>query len=235
MSNERDIQRSRRTHRSRRAALALAVTCVNLGGAWFGAAPAMAESATAAHAATPASNIAPASTNPSTNPSATAAAPALVADVVPGAAAVSAANQLMRLQEDTVVLKAQLKKLDAQAQVAEREAAIGRLDRNGASAVYTLLTTESLGGASSATLQTADGAEFDVLAGDTLPDGQRVLAIRPGAVDIGAGHGGRRSTLTVMTTHRAATRLAAAANGWSGAASNLPTLPAMPPLPASMR
>ncbi|WP_321816646.1 MULTISPECIES: type IV pilus biogenesis protein PilP [unclassified Paraburkholderia] len=231
MSNERDIQRSRRTHRSRRAALALAVACMNLGGAWFGAAPAMAESATAAHAATPASNIAPASTNPS----ATAAAPALVADVVPGAAAVSAANQLMRLQEDTVVLKAQLKKLDAQAQVAEREAAIGRLDRNGSSAVYTLLTTESLGGASSATLQTADGAEFDVLAGDTLPDGQRVLAIRPGAVDIGAGHGGRRSTLTVMTTHRAATRLAAAANGWSGAASNLPTLPSMPPLPASMR
>ncbi|HTH58530.1 MAG TPA: type IV pilus biogenesis protein PilP [Paraburkholderia sp.] len=149
------------------------------------------------------------------------AAPA--AAVVPTSAAMAAANQLMRLQEDTVVLNAQLKKLDAQAQVAAREAALNQVSRTVANTEVSVIATQSLGRETSATVRTVDGGELDVHAGDTLPDGMRVVSIRPGAMVV-QGVGGQRSTLLV-TSVRDASRMAASADPLHGGTPPIPTFP----------
>jgi type IV pilus biogenesis protein PilP len=157
-------------------------------------------------------------------PSRAAAADAApVAAVVPTAAAVGAANQLMQLQEDTMVLKAQLKKLDAQAQVAEREASLNQMGRSSANTQMTLVATQSLGRDSSATVLTADGSELDVHAGDALPDGARVVSIGTGAMIVQA-QGGRRMTLMVASVHGSGARLAATAAP-QGVVPSIPALP----------
>jgi type IV pilus biogenesis protein PilP len=140
-----------------------------------------------------------------------------------------AATELMQLQEDTVVLKAQLRKLDAQAQVAEREAALDQLGRTGADGRIAVLATQSFGGATSATLQADDGSELDVQVGDALPNGMRVVAIRPGAVVVETREH-RRVSVSVVTPRSSATRLATA-NPQGG----VPPIPTLPPLPSTAR
>ncbi|TKC86962.1 type IV pilus biogenesis protein PilP [Trinickia terrae] len=144
--------------------------------------------------------------------------------VQPTAAAMQAANELMRLQEDTLLLKAQLKKLDAQAQVAEREQTLHRMGNPVTYGEVSLLATQSLGKAMSATLASSDGSEFDVRAGDTLPDGMRVVQIRSGAVVL-AGQDGRRTTLTVSMPAHGGARSLAANNAGPGGVPPIPTLP----------
>lgn len=169
--------------------------------------------------------------NPAANPaSSPAAAPAGPLAPDPAASqAQAAAAELMQLQEDTVVLKAQLRKLDAQAQVAEREASLDRLGDPDGNARLAVLATQSFEGVASATLQTGDGSEYDVHAGDLLPDGTRVEAVRPGAVVVET-RTHRRMTLAVATPSRGATRLAAASPQ-----SGVPPIPTLPPLPSTTR
>jgi type IV pilus biogenesis protein PilP len=155
------------------------------------------------------------------NPASASAAPP--AAVVPTSAAMAAANQLMRLQEDTVVLNAQLKKLDAQAQVAAREAALNQVSRTAANTEVSVVATQSLGRDTSATVRTVDGGELDVHAGDTLPNGMRVVSIRPGAMVV-QGLGGQRSTLLVSSA-RDGSRVAASADAMHGGTPPIPTLP----------
>lgn len=164
---------------------------------------------------------APAPARSASSASAPADAPRAV--VVPTAAAMAAATELMRLQEDTVVLKAELKKLDAQAQVAEREDALHRMGRTQTYDEITLVATQSLGKTMSATVLTSDGGELDVRSGDTLPNGARVKSIRSGAMVLEAD-GGRRTTLTV-SSHRQSMRITAAAGGPNGGVPPFPTLP----------
>lgn len=146
------------------------------------------------------------------------------AAVVPTPAAAQAANELMRLNEDTLLLKAQLKKLETQAQVAQREQALHQM--GGASVSMgqvSLIVTQSLGQATIATLS-ADGAEFDVRAGDRLPDGSRVAQIRPGMLVL-ADPDGHRTMLTVSAPSRGGLRnVAANPLGPAG-------VPPLPPLP----
>jgi type IV pilus biogenesis protein PilP len=132
-------------------------------------------------------------------PPAVPTAAAQSAAVEPAAPQPGAAAELMRLQEDTVVLKAQLKKLDAQAQVAERERALERL--NGAVPSYDevrVLATQSLGTATSATISLSDGTEVEARAGETLPNDMRVVAIRAGSVTV-ERQGGKRMVLPVWS------------------------------------
>ncbi|MET3624733.1 type IV pilus biogenesis protein PilP [Burkholderia ambifaria] len=161
---------------------------------------------------------------------ATAAAPAEAAprlNVVPTPAAMQAANELMRLQEETMILKAQLKKLDAQAQVAERQEALHRMGSTVSSySDVSLVATQGLGKKLSATVATSDGAEFDVGPGDTLPNGLRVAAIRPGAIVL-ASQDGRRTTLTVSASARQQPARNVASTGSPGVPP-VPTLPALP-------
>jgi type IV pilus biogenesis protein PilP len=145
---------------------------------------------------------------------------------MPTPAATEAADKLMQLQEETVVLKAELKELDAQAEVAEREDAINRLGHSEISNNVTLIATQSLGQAMVASVATSDGSELDVRTGDTLPNSMRVVSIRSGAVVVETRNG-HRSTLTVSSTSRIATTPSAnqANNG----------IPPLPTLPMSMR
>ncbi|CAB3769408.1 type IV pilus biogenesis protein PilP [Paraburkholderia solisilvae] len=152
-----------------------------------------------------------------------AAADAPAAVVVPTPAAAAAANELMRLQEDTVVLKAQLKKLDAQAQVAEREATLNRMDRTITYDEIAVLATQSLGDSISATVDINGSGETEVRQGDTLANGMRVVSIHPGSVVV-QGKDGHRLTLTVLSSHKAPSRVAAA----NGGIPPIPTLPMAP-------
>jgi hypothetical protein len=146
------------------------------------------------------------------------------AAVVPTPAAVQAANVLMRLQEETLLLKAELKKLDAQTQVAEREQALHRMGGTATYGEESLVATQSLGKTMSATLSSSDGSEFDVRVGDTLPDGMRVTQIRSGALVL-AGEDGRRTTLTVSMPAHGALRSVAANGAAAGGVPPIPTLP----------
>lgn len=146
--------------------------------------------------------------------------------VVPTPAAAAAAGELMRLQEDTVVLKAELKKLDAQAEVAEREDAIKRRGHRAIESNVSLIATQSLGKTMFASVATSDGGELDVRTGDTLPNGMRVVSIRSGAIVVEASDG-HRLTLTVA----AAPRMVAA----TGAGTDNNGVPTIPTLPMSMR
>ena len=132
-----------------------------------------------------------------------------------------AAAELMRLQEDTVVLKAQLKKLDAQAQVAERERALDRLSGGPSYDDVRVLATQSLGTATSATLSLSDGTEVEARSGDTLPNGMRVVAIRAGLVTV-ERHGGKRMVLPVWSA-RGVSRMAAQ--------QGVPSMSMVPPIP----
>jgi hypothetical protein len=151
------------------------------------------------------------------------------ASVVPTPAAVQAANELMQLQEDTLLLKAQLKKLDAQAEVVEREQAIHRLGSPVSYGDMSLVATQSLGKTMNATVASGDGAEMDVRAGDTLPNGMRVVSIRSGAIVL-VSEEGRRVTLTVTAPQQAPRSVVATGAGAEGAG-----VPPLPTLPTSLR
>lgn len=152
------------------------------------------------------------------------AAADLRAAVVPTPAAVQTASELMRLQEDTLLLKARLKKLDAQAQVAQREQSMRTSGGGIAYGEIALIATQSLGRATAATLS-SDGSEFDVQAGDRLPNGSRVAQIRPGRVVL-TDPGGHSTMLAVSTRVRGAPRdLAANVIGPVG----VPPIPTLPP------
>lgn len=98
-----------------------------------------------------------------------------------------AAAQLTHLEEETMLLKAQVKKLDAQAEVAQRTAALSRLGSS-AAALDTVgqsvqvVAIEGVGRRYSAVIQTGDGQRFDVAAGDELPNGMRIVSIGANAV-----------------------------------------------------
>jgi type IV pilus biogenesis protein PilP len=145
------------------------------------------------------------------------------ATVVPTPAAAQVANELMRLQEDTLLLRAQLKKLDAQAQVAQREQALHQMGGTGVMGEVSLIATQSLGQTTIATLA-ADGSEFDVRAGDSLPDGSRVAQIRPGQLVL-ADRDGHRTVLTVSAPVRGGLRNVAANSFGPAGLPPLPTLP----------
>jgi hypothetical protein len=151
------------------------------------------------------------------------------ATVVPTPAAVQAANELMQLQEETLLLKAQLKKLDAQAEVVEREQAIHRMGGTTSYGDISLVATQSLGKRMNATISSSDGAEMDVRAGDTLPNGMRVVSIRSGAIVL-AGEDGHRVTLTVTSPQQMPHNVAATGTAADGAG-----VPPLPTLPTSLR
>ncbi|KVO31371.1 pilus assembly protein PilP [Burkholderia ubonensis] len=135
------------------------------------------------------------------------------------------AARLTQLQSETVLLQAQLKKLETQQQVIERAAQLARALGGGAPAggQFTVTAIEGVGKRAFATLRMNGGAEFEVQRGDALPDGGRVVAIEPRAV--------------VVSSRGRTVRLSTASPSYAG---NLPLpadaaapLPSVPSLPAS--
>lgn len=129
------------------------------------------------------------------------------------------AARLTQLQSETVLLQAQLKKLETEQQVAERTAQLARV-RGGAPAGQLAVTAiEGVGKRAFATLRMNGGAEFEVERGDALPDGGRVVAIEPRAVVV--SNRGRTYRLSTAATFGGNPPLPAEA------AAPLPTLPAL--------
>ncbi len=133
------------------------------------------------------------------------------------------AARLTQLQSETVLLQAQLKKLETQQQVVERAAQLARALGGGAPAAgqFTVTAIEGVGKRAFATLRMNGGAEFEVQRGDALPDGGRVVAIEPRAV--------------VVSSRGRTVRLSTASPSYAGnpplpadAAAPLPSVPSLP-------
>jgi type IV pilus biogenesis protein PilP len=160
---------------------------------WIGLAAvalAVAQLAPTTAVATPAADVA-ATAGPSAK-AAKAATATTAAPVIP-AAERNTADELTRLQEQTVLLQAQLRMLEARAEVAARTQALEQMGdaasvNVGRNAPPRVVSIEGLDGRYSAMLQTADGERFDVRAGDTLPDGLHVASIASNRVTV--RHGG---------------------------------------------
>lgn len=141
---------------------------------------ALAASVTTFAQAAPKAPAAAASSAPAPTPAPAPAAAAQVDPPSPEAAATVAA--LTRLEGETVVLKAELKKLETQTQIAQRAAELNRLNGGGAPDEVRVRAVEGLGSKLFATLQTRSAGEFEVKAGDTLPNGMKIVSIKPNAV-----------------------------------------------------
>jgi type IV pilus biogenesis protein PilP len=109
-----------------------------------------------------------------------ASAPALLD--APSSEAAATVAALTRLEGETVVLKAELKKLETQTQIAQRSAELNRLNGGGTPDEVRVRAVEGLGGKLFATLESRNAGEFEVKVGDTLPNGMRIVAIKPNAV-----------------------------------------------------
>lgn len=91
----------------------------------------------------------------------------------------STADDLARIEAEHMVLKARLRVLETRAQMAARQADIERY-RPGAhgSSVPTVAGIEGAGAKLQATVLMGNGYVTEVLPGDTLPNGMRVVSIR---------------------------------------------------------
>jgi type IV pilus biogenesis protein PilP len=107
------------------------------------------------------------------------------------------AARLTQLQSETVLLQAQLKKLETEQQVNERTAQLARARGIGQGAQLEVTAIEGVGARRFAMLRLNGGAEFEVQRGDTLPDGSRVAAIEPRAVVL--SNGGRSYRLSTAS------------------------------------
>jgi type IV pilus biogenesis protein PilP len=206
-----------RTDMKLRARAAFVVAALS----WAGCAAA----ADAQPAAASARGAAPATAAPSAGNAALdagkPAASSRTADIAPPAAWSSdAAAQLTRLEEQTVLLKAEIRKLDAQAEVAQRTAALARLGSaatiDPVSQNVHVVAIEGLGHRYTAVVQTGDGQRFDVAAGDELPNGMKIVSV--GANDVvGRWSNGQTSRMVPML----AARSGAVFNAGTGAGAGL--------------
>ncbi|ACA95032.1 MULTISPECIES: type IV pilus biogenesis protein PilP [Burkholderia cepacia complex] len=130
-----------------------------------------------------------------------------------------AAAQLTRLEEQTVLLKAEIRKLDAQAEVAQRTAALARL---GSAATIDpvaqnvrVIAIEGFGHRYTAIVQTGIGERFDVASGDELPNGMKIVSIGANEVVGRWGNGQKMRMVPVL-----ASRSGAVFNGGPNPAAN---------------
>jgi type IV pilus biogenesis protein PilP len=151
--------------------------------------------------------------------------------VLPGAAQAqnSTAADLTLLEAETTLLKARARKLDVQAQIATRQAEIGRLaaPAAGAGANITVRAIEGIGTPLYATLQLDNGEMVDVKGGDVLANGLKVVSVTRDAVTVQRKRG---------KPYRLASAMAAARQAPPALALPLPAgLPPMLPPPGSAR
>ncbi len=131
----------------------------------------------------------------------------------------NAAAQLTRLEEQTVLLKAEIRRLDAQAEVAQRTAALARLGSaatiDPVSQNVRVVAIEGLGRRYSAVVQTGDGQRFDVAPGDELPNGLKIVSIGANEV-VGRWPNGQTTRMVPVL----AARSGAVFNAGTGAVTN---------------
>jgi len=168
-------------------------------------------------------------------PSAPAAAPRPPMSVGPADSGWTsdAAAQLTHLEEETMLLKAQIKKLDAQAEVAQRTAALSRLGSaaalDPAGQSVRVVSIEGFGHRYSAVIQTGDGQRFDVAAGDVLPNGLRIVSIGASEV-VGRWSSGQTARMIpVMASRSGAVLNPGTTAGGALAPADRNAVPGLPP------
>lgn len=170
---------------------------------------------------------------------ATPATPAAQAPVA--AAGLATAESLARIENDTLLLKAQERQMAVRLVLATqrndlalRHAETRNLERPARAGDPTVVAVEGIGRDTHATLMLDNGSLFDAAPGDMLPNGMTVLSVRAGEVVVGRGRKER-----IRLSHAAPTAPAGAVPGPAPAASarapwTLPPLTTMPPsAPAS--
>lgn len=149
-----------------------------------------------------------------------ASAPALsslsAAVVVPPPAKSTAADELTRLQDETVVLQAKLKQLEAQQAVDARLQALRGTAQPSLGNIR-IVAVEGIGANRIATVRLSDGNEFEAAPGDTIVDGVRVTAIERGAVVVRLRNG-RLMRLRAGSSDNEAEMQTNSANALGGAA-----------------
>lgn len=113
---------------------------------------------------------------------------AFAGTALPAGAETTAAS-LTRIEAETLVLKAREKQLEVQSSIIAKQNEIAAKQSMGAQITQTAVVgnpvvqaIEGLGGALYATLQMADGSTVDVQTGSVLPDGMRIVSIKPNEV-----------------------------------------------------
>ncbi|MDY7573517.1 type IV pilus biogenesis protein PilP [Actimicrobium sp. CCI2.3] len=139
------------------------------------------------------------------------------------------ADQLTRIDAETLVLKAQerqlaiqTKVLQLQSELTARQASIDQSARPGSPGDPTVQSIEGIGDTVFATLLFENGSSIDVRAGDILPNGMRVLSVRTNEVTVSAE---TRRKVRLLPGNGNATLISAA----SGAVPTTMTMPASPP------
>ena len=146
-----------------------------------------------------------------------------------GAGGETVADQLTRIDAETLVLKAQERKLALQTKVLQlenelhtRQTAIDQSARPGAPGDPTVQSIEGIGDKVFATLLFENGSSIDVRTGDMLPNGMRVLSVRTNEVTVSAE---ARRNVRLLPGNGNATLISAA----SGAVPTTMAFPATPP------
>ena len=144
------------------------------------------------------------------------------------------AQALTRLEEESLLLKARLKALETEAQIAQRNAELTRLAAAGDRSGFVVRAVEGIGKSLYATLWSRDQGEVEVKAGDTLPNGMRIVAVRPGEV-LAQHPRSRKSVARPMAIDArpasAGEQSYAGAPAAGGAVPGIPGIPSIPSLP----
>lgn len=145
-----------------------------------------------------------------------------------GCHAATPAEDLARIEADTAVLKARERHAEVQAQIANKQAEIAnrraemrRAESDAGPGLPVLTAVEGIGQKLYATLELPGGSSVDVSAGDQLPDGSRVVTVRPNEVVLEGRH---KRRIRLSGTAQPAPRYESST--WAG----LPPLP-LPPTP----
>lgn len=169
-------------------------------------------------------------------PAAAAAAAAVGAgSAASGAGLPAIADNLSRIENETLLLKAQERQMAVRLQLAAqrndlavRHAHMQSIERPARAGDPTVLAVEGIGRHPFAMLMMDNGSLMEAAIGDVLPNGMTVLSVRAGEVVVGRGRKER-----IRLAHAAPASPSQAANAVTNAATRAPwTLPALPALPA---
>lgn len=147
------------------------------------------------------------------------------------AKASATAQALTHLEEESLILKARLKALETEAQIAQRSAELARLNAAGEHSDFTVRAVEGLGANVYATLWNSASGDLEVRVGDTLPNGMRIVSIRPGAVMVRSERGGKTVALPMAIGSQPSGPMGQSLAGSPTAGGTGTGVPGIPPLP----
>lgn len=144
------------------------------------------------------------------------------------------ADSLARIENDTLLLKAEERQMAVRLQLAaqrsdlaQRHAQARQLERPARAGDPTVVAVEGIGGRMHATLMMDNGSQLEAATGDVLPNGMTLLSVRAGEVVVGRG---RKERIRLAHAAPAGAPAAAGAATAAGAAQRSGwTLPALPP------